>query len=80
MNELAVTIILTFTAVSNVALWGLVLGFMRQDKLDKQDLRQQSKWHFKEIRGIEQYLGEVRVVCLDHKNVSSISTSNGEPR
>lgn len=27
MNELAVTIILTITAVSNVALWGFVLGF-----------------------------------------------------
>lgn len=69
MNELAVTIILTFTAVSNVALWGLVLGFMHRYKYDEYDLRQQSRWHDKKIRLIEQYLKEVRVVCLDHKNV-----------
>ena len=69
MNEIAVTIILTFTAVSNVALWGLVLGFMDRYKYDEQDLRQQTRWHSKEIRRIERYLGEVRVVCLEHKNV-----------
>lgn len=69
MNELAVTIILTFTAVSNVALWGLVLGFMHQYKYDEQDLRQQLRWHYEQIRLIKQYLEEVRVVCLDHKNV-----------
>lgn len=69
MNELAVTIILTFTAVSNVALWGLVLGFFHRYKYDEYDLRQQSKWHDKKIHGIEQYLKEVRVVCLEHKNV-----------
>ena len=69
MNELAVTIILTFTAVSNVALWGFVLGFFRRYKFDEQDLREQTRWHSKDIRLIEQYLGEVRVVCLEHKNV-----------
>lgn len=69
MNELAVTIILTFTAVSNVALWGLVLGFFHRYKYDEQDLRQQSRWHYEQIRLIKQYLEEVRVVCLDHKNV-----------
>ena len=69
MNEIAVTIILTFTAVSNVALWGFVLGFFHRYKFDEQDLREQSRWHDKKIHGIEQYLDEVRVVCLDHKNV-----------
>ena len=69
MNELAVTIILTFTAVSNVALWGFVLGFFRRYKFDEQDLREQTRWHSKDIRLIKRYLGEVRVVCLEHKNV-----------
>lgn len=69
MNELAVTIILTFTAVSNVALWGLVLGFMHRYKFDEHDLREQTRWNGKAIRWIERYLREVRVVCLDHKNV-----------
>lgn len=69
MNEIAVTIILTLTAVSNVALWGLVLGFMHRYKYDEQDLREQSRWHGKAIRWIERYLREVRVVCLEHKDV-----------
>ena len=75
MNELAVTIILTFTAVSNVALWGFVLGFFRRYKFDEQDLREQTRWRSKDIRLIEQYLGEVRVVCLEHKNVVEEKTN-----
>lgn len=70
MNETALIIAVIALAISNIASWVVISWHIKINNLDYRDAFGFIKTNMKDIRLIKQYLGEVRVVCLEHKNVA----------
>ena len=76
MNELGLSIAVIALAISNIASWVAVVWHIKIYNLDYRDLLGFIKTNMNDIRLIKQYLGEVRVVCLEHKNVVEEKTDD----
>lgn len=69
MNEKALIIAVIALAISNIVSWVVIGWHIKINNLDYRDAFGFIKTNMNDIRLIKQYLGEVRVVCLEHKNV-----------